>query len=160
MLRKQIEELIYTAFSLSVVALVIINIVYLNGLKSDINLHYNDLNIGMKAVSEYREFNKYDANMLYGEDIIEAVRLYYNQDIEIVVLQGGTEVLRVNKDTVASNENIVSISSLQAKFNRNDKYLALLAFDMKDPRTITGDANYYKNITRYNRITGIVFIKQ
>jgi hypothetical protein len=113
-----------------------------------------------KAMQQYREFNKYDNKLVYGEDIIEAVRNYYNKDVRIYVpkvTSTGSEYY-VEK-SLTNLSSITSLDYLQTIFKPEHPYQAYLIYDIYDKEDIIelGIPKYGTKIT--SEVTCILFVE-
>jgi peptidoglycan hydrolase-like protein with peptidoglycan-binding domain len=102
-----------------------------------------------QAVASYKEFNKYNGDTLFGEDVVAAVRDFYDTGVKIRVnnvYAGSIKPLYdVDKYLVRSkdqtdgvyDEDLVAIQNLYLWFPTNRTYKAVLVYGNVDLTTIT-----------------------
>ena len=121
-----------------------------------------------RLLKEYREFNKYDMGdhnsscdrHIYGDQLIELIRNYYDTDLTIYVdkVSSTGSSLTSNFDEYMANKDKYSYANLQKLIPPRAEYHTYLVYDSADPATVTG---YTSPITD-NLVTGIrvQFIKE
>lgn len=137
MVGTEIKEVVYVALGLFIVSLVLGTASFFIHLRDDMANTRNAQIQTTEVTTLYREFNKYNDTIIYGEDVIEVIRAYFDTDVAVYVdrIGGSGTSYYVTKELVKTNKNLVEIKSLQAKFGPNQKYKAYLVFDSVDVRT-------------------------
>lgn len=157
MFSSEIKEVVYIAISAILLSIVLTFVSTLIGVRNDLAEIRNNEIHSAQDLEKYREFNKYNGTNVFGEDIIEAIRQYYNSDLTIYVNKSGSTgtSYTVTKDAVRAGSVSVDLDYLQNRFKPTSKFQAILAYDFRDPATITAPMDESK-IT--SEVTGITFI--
>lgn len=150
---NEIRDTITIAISLVVLSIVLTFVAVIMGIKSDLASSRNSSIESAKHIDEYREFNKYNNTMVYGEDVVCAIRDFYDRGIRIMVTDGTTEYY-VDKYVARENPDLVDIDILRTKFPVTKKYKAVLVYGQVDLNTI--DESYAPD-TINNNVSSIVF---
>jgi hypothetical protein len=128
---------------------------FLMVLRSDIASVRNSEVYSTNAMANFREFNAYTGVTLYGEDVVAAVRDYYDSDIKIAVKNAsGTIVYSIDKNKARQTPSLVDLTYLQGQFSTSNKYTAVLVYGNADLTTVT--LAQASNSMDTN-VTGIVF---
>ena len=84
-MEREINEVVYIAIGVLVLAGVLGFISILVGINGDIATMRNNEVASNQRVQQYREFNKYDGVQLIGNEVIECITEYRGTDIEVLV---------------------------------------------------------------------------
>ena len=82
---QEVKETVYIAISAMILALVLSMVAILLEIRSDLADARNGEILAANSNLEYRQFNKYDNNTIYGDEVIELILLYYDTGIDIYV---------------------------------------------------------------------------
>lgn len=85
MFSSEIKETIYIAIGCILAAAVLGLVAFVLDARSDLASAQNDLVATRTDMESYREFNRYQNAILYGEDVIEVIRRFANTDIAVYV---------------------------------------------------------------------------
>lgn len=157
MVHTEVKEVIYVALGLFIVSLVLSTASFFIHLRDEMASTRNDQIQTTTIANMYREFNKYNDTIVYGEDVIEAIRAYFDTDVELYVdrIGGSGSSYYITKELVKTNKSLVDIKVLQGKFGPNQRYKAYLVFDNVDVRTAKVPM-FNSQIT--HEVTGIKFV--
>lgn len=157
MFSSEIKETIYIAISCILAAAVLTLVAFVMDIRSDLaDVHNTELS-SQRSMTAYKEFNKYQDNVLYGEDIMGLIREYAGSDVAIYVdklyLDGGSSSeLYIDKKKYKEDERIASIEELEYGTNgllnggikRDHTYWVYLVFDEYDKNSVK-NAKYKDN---------------
>lgn len=156
-MQEEIKDTIYLSVGLIILAMVLGFVAILLDVRGDIASIVND-NYGTKAkVEEYRQFNKFDNTTVYGDDVIELVRLYYDSGLDIYINKtsnADTNGLRINSLTVREDASLASLQFLRTKLDTKKKFKSFLVYDSYNPELVS-DKMTPKS---YSEVTGITLI--
>ncbi len=153
MFSSEIKETIYIAVSLMILALVLGMVVVVIDIRSDFAEIRNDEIATAIEMREYRKFNKYDNKTITGVDIIELIREFKNEEIEVYVdrLNGGSEFY-LTPAMVSIDPSLIDVDTLQPKIRPNHIYTSYLRYDFDNVKSIVSPST---GIGNYATITGI-----
>lgn len=170
MFSSEIKETIYIAISCILAAAVLTLVAFVMDIRSDLAEVHNTELSSQRSMTAYQEFNKYQDNVLYGEDIMQLIREYAGSDVAIYVdelylderdpLKGlYLDVAKYKQDKkIASidvleygkykNElgNEVIFNELKGGITRDRTYWVYLVFDAYDEQSVK-NAKYKDNGT-------------
>ena len=157
MFSSEIKETIYIAISCVLAAAVLTLVAFVMDIRSDLAEVHNTELSSQRSMTAYQEYNKYQDNVLYGEDIMQLVREYAGSDVIIYVdklyLDGGSSPeLYLDVAKYKQNKKIASIEELEYGTNsllpggikRDHTYWVYLVFDEYDKDGIKS-AKYKNN---------------
>lgn len=150
---NEIRDVIVLSISLTVLAIVLFFVSVLYDIKSDLASNRNSTIESAIHIAEYREFNKFNGTILYGEDVVCAIRDFYDRGIRIKVVAPGIDYY-VDKYEARKDKELVDIDQLRLKFPVTKKYKAVLVYGQVDLDTVT--SNYVPD-TVNNNVSSIVF---
>ena len=153
MLSSEIRDTIMIAISAILLSALLGFISFLFSVRNDFAEVRNNEVRATEAMANYREFNKYNNTTLYGEDIVVAVRDYYEDTITIRV-NNKSGTYTVDKHLAKSNPSLVDITNLKTLFPTTQKYKAVLVYGQVDFSKITID---YVPPALSSDVSGIVF---
>ena len=159
MFSSEIKETIYIAISCILAAAVLTLVAFVMDIRSDLAEVHNTELSSQRSMTAYQEFNKYQDNVLYGEDIMGLIREYAGSDVAIYVdelyLDGGTKSeWYLDEAVYKTNKKIASIEELEYGTNnllpggikRDHTYWVYLVFDAYDEQSVK-NAKYKDNGT-------------
>lgn len=161
MVNSEIKEVVYIAISLFLAGMILTSISMFVHLRDSMAVvRNNEIQIANET-SAYREFNKYNDTIVYGDDIIEAIRNYYDTDVRVYVnsispTNGGSYYIEKNLTNIKS---LTDITQLQNLFNTNVAYRAYLVFDLYDKTSIVNVKVPMYNSKITSEVTAIKFIR-
>ena len=85
MFSSEIKETIYIAMSLILAAAVLGMVAFVMDIRSDFASVHNQEIMARNQVSSYAEYDKYQDEILYGEDVIALIREYANTEIKVYI---------------------------------------------------------------------------
>ena len=145
MFSSEIKETIYIAISCVLAAAVLTLVAFVMDIRSDLAEVHNTELSSQRSMTAYQEYNKYQDNVLYGEDIMQLIREYAGSDVTIYVdklyLDGGSSPeLYLDVAKYKQNKKIASIEELEYGTNsllpggikRDHTYWVYLVFDEYD----------------------------
>jgi hypothetical protein len=133
MFSSEIKETVYIAISCILAAAVLTLVAFVMDIRSDLAEVHNTELSSQRSMTAYQEFNKYQDNVLYGEDIMGLIREYAGTDIHIYIdklyLDGGTKTdWYLDEAVYKSNKKIASIEELE--YGTNNPYHLILVFKL------------------------------
>ena len=159
MFSSEIKETVYIAISCILAAAVLTLVAFVMDIRSDLAEVHNTELSSQRSISAYQEFNKYQDNVLYGEDIMQLIREYAGSEVTIYVdklyLDGGSSPeLYLDVAKYKQNKKIASIEELEYGTNsllpggikRDHTYWVYLVFDEYDEQSVK-NAKYKDNGT-------------
>lgn len=159
MINSEIKEVVYVAIGLMVASLVLGCVYMFTNLRDSMADTRNNEIINARSMANYREFNKYNDNLVHGEDVIEAIRNYYDTDVRIYidsVISTGNEYY-VEKE-MSNIDDLVDMEYLQRTFTPADTYQAYLIFDLYEKDAISGVSVPMSDSKISSEVTAIRFI--
>lgn len=157
MFSSEIKETIFIAVSAVLLASLLGFVSYLMMLRSEFaDARANEIRVA-HDMTNYREFNTYNDRILFGEDLVAAIRDYYDTDVKIAVKDlYGDIIYYMDKDVAKTpaGKAEVEIGYLQNQFPTNNKYEAVLVYGEVDLETVTLD---YDATSINNNVSAIVF---
>ncbi len=153
MVSEEVKGVINIAISLIVLSIVLTFIMVVMNIRSDLATFRNTEILSAKNISEYREFNKYNGKMVYGEDVVCAIRDFYNRGIRIRVNSTDGDY-EIDKYMAREDKSLVDIDELRVKFPVTKKYYAVVVYGQVDLGSIS---ELYTPDTINNNVGGIVF---
>lgn len=142
MFSSEVKETVYIAVSAILLAALLGFVAYLMMLRNEFaDARYAQIRQSQE-MANYLEFNKYNGQVLFGEDIVVAVRDYYDSGIRIAVKDmDGSIIYYMDSDKAKTPEGKaqVEIAYLQSMFPTTKKYEAVLVYGEVDLNTITLD---------------------
>lgn len=154
MVSEEIRDTITIAVSLFVIAIVLTFVSVVMGIKADLASARNSSIESANHIEEYREFNKYNGTTVYGEDVVCAIRDFYDRGIRIQVNNEDGTSYYVDKYVARENKSLVDIDELRLKFPVTKKYSAVLVYGQVDLDTVNES---YVPETINNNVSSIVF---
>lgn len=156
MFATESKNTIYIGVSLIMLAAVLTFALFFMQLRNDMAAARNSEIQAAQTAQNYREFNKYNGALLYGEDVIEAIRMYAGSSVEVYVnrVNNSGSSFHMTMESVATNPDSVKVATLQNKFSPEYKYTAYLAFDFED----VSNVHSISEVTAASNVTGIAFI--
>lgn len=82
-MENETREVTYLALSLMMIALVIGFISYGLGITRRVSAERNTEIAANEKIEQYRKFNAYDCKTLFGDDVVELIRMYYDSTVVI-----------------------------------------------------------------------------
>ncbi len=154
---SEIKETVYIAVSSTILAAVLTLVSVFTYIRSDLAAARNEEILSAQNILQYRQFNKYDNKTVYGDEVIELIRLYYDAGIEIYVNSpdGVSGPIRINETTVKSNPTLISLTYLQNTFQTRRQYTAQVVYNAINPATVTAPMT---NKPQGSEVTGISLI--
>ncbi len=159
MFSSEIKETVYIAISCILAAAVLTLVAFVMDIRSDLAEVHNTELSSQRSMTAYQEFNKYQDNVLYGEDIMGLIREYAGTDVHIYIdklyLDGGTKSeWYLDEAVYKTNKKIASIEELEYGTNnllpggikRDHTYWVYLVFDAYDKKGVKS-ATYKENGT-------------
>lgn len=108
------------------------------------------------SMQSYREFNNFNGGeVLYGEDVVVAVRDYFEAGVRIRVNNSDGSNQTYTKASARENPASVDIKALQALYPTTNKYTSVLVYGDEDLDTITKD--YISPSSMNTNVSAIVF---
>jgi len=137
---QEVKETVYIAISAMILALVLSMVAILLEIRSDLADARNGEILAANSNLEYRQFNKYDNNTIYGDEVIELILLYYDTGIDIYVdtPDGASSQVLINEERVKQDPSIINLTELQNLFKPGSEYVSQLVYNAKDPSTVSG----------------------
>lgn len=179
MFSSEIKETIYVAISLMLAAAVLGLVAFVLDIRSDFASARNMETATKQSMETYTAFNKYQGQILYGEDVIAIIREYAGTDIAVYVDkltdEGGSVHPfyvdnEVYKSDLVSFKQLTSIRGLEygeGPYNplnggvkRNTTYFSYLVFGEYGESEITNTS--YKDLDDkfyYSDVTAIIIKK-
>lgn len=158
MLSSEIRGTVMIGVSLFLLSILLSFAAFLMYIVSDFANARNGEILAQDSVSSFREFNKYNGQILYGEDVVAAIRDYFDTDIRIRV-NNFDGVYEIDKYKARQNPDLVKVEYLLGKFPVNRKYSSVLVYgDVLDLSEVKKDGNYTETIG--NNVTAIVFFDE
>lgn len=151
---EETKETVYISISLIMLAALLsfasLFITYRDQLASTRNSQL----ISTMQLDQYRAFNKYDDNIIYGDEVVELVRMYYDTGLEIYInsIDGASGPIVINEETVKHNPNIVTLNYLRTNFKSTKSFRAQVAYDSIDTSTVIGSP---MNKLSSSEVTGV-----
>ena len=136
----EVKETVYIAISAILLALVLGLASVLINIRNDIASARNEEILSAQDMVQYRQFNKYNDKVISGDDVIELIRLYYTEGIDIYInsKDGTPGAIRINASTLQANPALVSLDYLQSSFPNNRTYRAQVVYNAINPQNVTG----------------------
>lgn len=166
---EEVKQTVYVAITAILLASLFGFISYLMSLRTDFAEVRNNEIATAQVLRDHREFSKFNNAVVYGEDIVAAIRDYYDTGIRIRVNDSSLN-LRPTYETVSGVYNIdktiarstnnekVDLTRLQSWFPTTKKYKAVLVYGQVDLSTVTlAWANSSSNTGVNNNVSAIVF---
>ena len=157
MVSSEIKETIYIAVSAVLLAGLLTFVSYTMTLRSDIANFRNTEVYTYNSMNSVREFFKYNGQVLYGEDVVAAVRDYMNTPIRVGVKnQAGQLIYYMDlyKAKTTEGKDQLTLEHLHCMFPPSHKYTAVLVYGDVPLEDITLD----DAVSGINQnISGIVF---
>lgn len=157
MVSSEVKETIYIAVSAILLASLLTFISFLMTLRGEIAEVRNSEIYTYNTMSSLREFMKYNGQTLYGEDVVAAIRDYYDSGIRIGVKNSSGALIYymdLYEAKTTEGQNKLKMDYLQTTFPTSREYRAVLVYGDTPLEDITlADAS--KSIN--NNISGIVF---
>lgn len=159
MFSSEIRDLTYIALSMIIISSLFLFVAALLNIRSDYANAYNTNMYYRSSMMNQLEFNKYNNTTVLREDVISAIRDYYNTDVRIGVKNKSGVLIYYMDKYVARNPGStpLSVSDLMSFFNdTNKKYKAVLVYgyanlqDIPQSYTSSGDGV----------VTAILFFEQ
>ena len=159
MVNSEIKEVVYIAIGLFLASLVLGCAYMFIHLRNDMADVRNNEIQNARSMAYYREFNKYNDKTVHGEEVIEAIRNYYNTDVRIYIdsVIGTGREYYVEKN-LANIDSLVDIEYLQNTFKPDHKYQAYLIFDMYSKDTIASVTLPFSDSKLSSEVTAIRFV--
>lgn len=143
-MESEIREMVYIAISALVLSIVLGFISIMGMVQGDIARTRNDEIAGNKNMMQYKEYNKYNQNELCGEEVVECIRLNYDQGITIYVASSaipsapaGLNEFNMTTYMVPANKQFFSVEEggdLLSWFNNSKRYRAYLVYNSEKPQ--------------------------
>lgn len=139
MVNEEIKHTVYIAISAILLSIVLTFISVVMRIGSDFAAVRNDELATNLILQQAHKFNKYDNKIIYGDDVIELIRMYYDSGLEIYINtpDGSGGPIRINPQTVRTNPSLVSLAYLQSKFTPTKKFLAQVVYNAADPSKVS-----------------------
>jgi hypothetical protein len=151
---QEIKETVMISIAAILLASLLGFVSYLMFLRSDFATVRNTEVYAAEAMSNFREFNKYNGSTtLYGEDVTAAIRDYYDTGIRIRVNYPGG-VYYIDKYDARDNKTLVDLQYLMSRFPTNTKYMAVPVYGQVDLATVT---QAYTQSSFDTNVSGLVF---
>lgn len=150
---NEIRDTIVLGVSLFVLSIVLTFVSVIMSIKSDLASARNSTIESARHIAEYREFNKYNNTIVYGEDVVCAIRDFYDKGIRIKVVSSNGDYY-VDKYVAREDAGLVDIDNIRLKFPVTKKYKAILVYGQVDLDTVTES---YVAETVNNDVSSIVF---
>lgn len=125
MFASEIKETIFLGLGLTLAATVLTLVAFVMGIRSDLASAQNDEIAARYTMEAYTTYNKYQSQILYGEDVMAIIREFANTDIVVyvdtLVCESGSSSFYMDKDAYIANPGKYSIESLEyGKYQNND----------------------------------------
>lgn len=134
----EVKETVYIAISAMLLALVLgLASIFIN-IRDDMASDRNEEILSAQDMVEYRQFNKYNDKLISGDDVVELIRLYCTEGIEVYInsTNGLPGAIRINKNIIEANPDIISLNYLQSSFPNTRTYRAQIVYNAIDPQTV------------------------
>lgn len=123
MFSSEIKETIYVAISLMLAAAVLGLVAFVLDVRSDFATTQNEQIAARTEMTAFGEYDKFQDNILYGEDVMALIREYAGTDIvvyidNLVCKDGEMGAIYLNKEAYITNPEKYSIHALE--FGKND----------------------------------------
>ena len=134
MFSSEIKETVYIAISCILAAAVLTLVAFVMDIRSDLSEVHNTELSSQRSMMAYQEFNKYQNNVLYGEDIMQLIREYAGSGIAIyfdtLYLDGSPSTKKdwyLDENEYKNKKEIASIDVLEyGKYEDKDKNIIVL----------------------------------
>ena len=134
MFSSEIKETVYIAISCILAAAVLTLVAFVMDIRSDLAEVHNTELSSQRSMMAYQEFNKYQNNVLYGEDIMQLIREYAGSGIAIyfdtLYLDGSPSTKKdwyLDENEYKNKKEIASIDVLEyGKYEDKDKNIIVL----------------------------------
>ena len=129
MFSSEIKETIYVAISLMLAAAVLGLVAFVLDVRSDFATTQNEQIAARTEMTAFAEYDKFQDNILYGEDVMALIREYAGTDIAVyidnlVCKDGDMGAIYLNKEEYIRNPEKYSIHTLE--FGKNDAGVNIL----------------------------------
>lgn len=132
---QEIKETVFIGIAAATLAIVLSLVSIFISMRNDLAYARNQEVAASKTLLDYRKFNRYDNKVVYGDEIIELIRLYGGQDIEIKVFGDGATKTYTGEETLAALQSLfqldTQLKTYQAYLAYNSANLATTAFPMR-----------------------------
>ena len=155
------RDTLMLGFSLTILGSIMLIFLFGVQLKNKYANIINSKTLVNQQMANFREFNKYDmgsynasaSNHIYGDELIELIRKYYNTDFTIYIdktsSSGGS--LKCNHSEYIKDKTLYSYESLQRRISPKAEFHTYLCYNGADPEKITS----YQSSDGYKEVTGI-----
>lgn len=168
-MHDEIKGTAYIAVSLSLLAGLLVFISFALMERSNIaNIRNNEI-FAKRAVQDMYEFNLYHTETLYGEDVVVAIRQYYDTNIRIAVNDPSLSVsaactvppnyvsngyYEIDVTRARNCPDLVKTEKLRQWFPTTKRYKAVLVYGGVSLRDVTPS---WRQDGVYSNVSGIVF---
>lgn len=138
MFSSEVKETVYIAISLMLAAMVLGMIAFVMDIRGDFAEAQNSETVARQEMSNYSKFDKYQGEVIYGEDIIGIIREFGNTDVAVYVndlrlksSSSAKNVFYMDKESYIANPDKYSLSTLELGNNavsRDATYVCWLVF--------------------------------
>lgn len=139
MFSSEIKETVYISIGLILAAIVLGLIAFVMDIRSDFAEAQNSEVVARQEMSNYSRFDKYQGEVIYGEDIIGIIREFAGTDVAVCVDNlrlkstgaSATNYFYMNKEKYMANPNNYSLATLELGNNaisRDATYVCWLVF--------------------------------
>lgn len=161
LLSSEIRDTVMIAVASILLASLLGFVAFLMGLRGDFASIRNNEVYTAKAMAEYKEFNKYNGTILLREDVIAAIRDYYNTDVRIAVKNRAGSIIYYMDKYEARNPystTPLKVSDLMNFFSDTTKrYKSVVVYGQVDLDDVTES---YVEPSVNSKVTAIVFFEQ
>ena len=171
MFSSEIKETIYIAIGLFLAATVLGLVAFVMDIRSDFASAQNQEIAARNQMTTYAEFDKYEGEILYGEDVIALIREYAGSDIKVYidkVIWTDTSQQSdywVTRTKYLQDPNQYSFTTLEESkqsnattkkgISRNATYFSYLVFDKYTDAEIKNEKYRDGNVIDYSTVVAI-----
>ena len=155
------KDTLMLGFSLTILASIMTIFLFGVQLKNKYASILNNKTLVNQQMANFREFNKYDMgdynasakNHIYGDELIELIRAYYNTSFTIYIdrTSDSSSSLTCNHSEYIKDKDKFSYESLQRLISPKAEFHTYLCYNGTPPEEV----NSYQSSDGYKEVTGI-----
>ena len=137
---SEIKEIVYISVSVLVLSIILTFISLMGTIQNNIARTRNDEIAGNKNMVQQEKYSEYNMTELVGEQVIECIEMYYDQNITIFVESTPVPINTFNLDAYTTSPINFSVAAsdntLATWFTNTGRYRAYLVYNSASPQAI------------------------